>query len=462
MTQPQFATTKTSTGKSKSSPVAGIKLPYLVLAWSGHAALDAHLGPRLFTLCDGLVLGRSTGEEEPRLALDPKLSREHVRFKKYGGEWTIEDLGSRNGTVVDGKTIYSPTALKEGSIIFTGSQVFVLRNLNAEQIAVLRNECGRPTTGTPTFSIAAAHTYQKVKRLADADLDLFISGETGTGKEVLARAVHMLSGRKGSFVALNCAALPEPLVESELFGFRRGAHSAAREHKLGLLELARDGTLFLDELGESSFGVQAKLLRFLQDRSFTPLGGTAPVKVNTRIIGASHRRNLAVGNDGRGLRPDLANRLGPEPIVLPPLRERIEDVGVLAALFLAPLGKTLSNEAVRCLFLSSWEGNIRQLWHRIRYAAASVGDGQVIQAENLPAGWTDPGERKVAVESLENSRSTGSLRESPSAQEIEAILRKTGGDVAAAARELGRQRTLVWKWLRRFGIDPTAFRVDKP
>src|SRR6185295_12810184 len=188
-------------------------------------------------------------------------------------------------------------------------------------------------------------------------------GETGVGKEVFAHAIHAASGRRGKLMAINCAALPRELVESELFGYERGAHSTAKARKAGLIEAADGGTLFLDELGEMSLDVQSKLLRFLQDRSYVPIGSTRAMTADVRIVAASSRGAGSAAMPA--IQEALLGRLGAQPIQLPSLRERLEDVGRLAAHFLAaapkPRAHPFEAEAFQALFLYHWPHNIREL-----------------------------------------------------------------------------------------------------
>ena len=202
-------------------------------------------------------------------------------------------------------------------------------------------------TASPSLAVAC----DRLRRLAASEGELFIVGETGVGKEVYARAVHEASKRKGKFVAINCAAIPRELVESELFGYRAGAHSTAHQAKAGLIEEAEGGTLFLDEIGEMTPEAQIKILRFLQDRELTPLGSTRPRRMDVRIIAATNR--TVVGPGKSGLRDDIVARLGAAPIHLPPLRNRIEDLGALIGHFLAGVpaqGPRFEQPAFRALY----------------------------------------------------------------------------------------------------------------
>lgn len=279
-----------------------------------------------------------------------------------------------------------------------------------------------------------------------------------------ARAVHEASGRSGEFVALNCAALPETLIESELFGYSKGAHSAASRDKPGLVEQAEGGTLFLDEIGDMSLSAQAKVLRFLQDRHVLPLGASRSRPVDVRVLAASRWgvRN-DVEEDGRavpGIRVDLAARLGPEPIVLPPLRDRMEDVALLASAFVSQLGapRRLTSAAWRRLFFYEWPGNIRALEKAVSKAAVLCGDGDLIKAEHF-VGLESPAKKPTSQEPVtSDNMKRRSRQETPDRAALEACLSRNGGDVPAVARELGRERTLVWRWIRKHEIDVRRFR----
>jgi transcriptional regulator with PAS, ATPase and Fis domain len=297
-----------------------------------------------------------------------------------------------------------------------------------------------------------AHLTGRLRHLAGSSVELLLVGETGVGKEVVAEAIHRESGRPGQFVAINCAALPEELIESELFGYARGAHSTAVLHKAGLIERAEGGTLYLDEIGEMSFSAQAKLLRFLQNGHYQALGTTQPKRLEVRLLAATHAA-IAMASQDRGLRLDLATRFGPEPLVVPPLRQRPEDIGLLVQHFLGEQPPPLDTHAYRALFLNPWPGNVRELEKAVRMAGLlSTGLGSV-GLDALPigrAGRADNGRQREA-------RTVAGPRPSP--PELTALLERHGGNVGKIAREIGRQRTLVWRWLRAAGLVPARFRA---
>lgn len=235
-----------------------------------------------------------------------------------------------------------------------------------------------------------------IYKLCKVDTTVLIRGENGTGKELVARAIHFNSPRKsGAFVALNCGAIPETLMESELFGHEKGAFTGAVERKIGKFQLANNGTLFLDEIGELKPDMQVKLLRVLQDKKFTPVGSNREVKSNARIIAATNRNLEKMMNDG-DFREDLFYRLNVMPIFLPPLRERVEDIEELAQHFIKKFSKihnssiqSLHPLALQCLKAYAWPGNIRELENIIERAFI-VENGAQITLTSLPENLREP------------------------------------------------------------------------
>ncbi len=234
-----------------------------------------------------------------------------------------------------------------------------------------------------------SEVFERVARVASSSCNVLVTGETGTGKELVAQAIHFSDvTRRGALVAVNCAALPEPLLESELFGHERGAFTGADRQKKGRFELADGGTLFLDEIGEMPLGMQAKLLRVLQDGRFERVGGTDSIQTNCRVIAATNL-NLSEAVAAGRFREDLFYRLNVFSIETPPLRERLEDIPLLVDHFLGKLternlpGKTISRLAISRLLSYDWPGNVRELEHVIEQATVTT-PGPVIEPENLP------------------------------------------------------------------------------
>ena len=302
---------------------------------------------------------------------------------------------------------------------------------------------------------AAMRTVQKaIGMLADSDASVLITGETGTGKEVVARAIHR-HGRRAShpFVALNCAAIPAELLESQLFGHTRGAFTGAVADTIGSFRAAQGGTLFLDEIGDMAAPLQAKLLRVLQERVVTPLGGK-PVAIDVRIISATHQ-DLAAAVRAGSFREDLFYRLGVVPLALPPLRERLADIVELAEHFLSLFGtpaRRLSAEAAARLLAYRWPGNVRELRNAMERVAV-LGRRVVISAEDLdfiaasPPALPVPTDLPGAVAQLEQTMIRGALA-------------AAGGNRSEAARRLGIHRQLLHEKLRRYGIELSGNQTD--
>jgi transcriptional regulator with GAF, ATPase, and Fis domain len=290
----------------------------------------------------------------------------------------------------------------------------------------------------------------KALRVACTDTTVFLQGESGTGKEVVARFIHQASPRKdGPFVAINCAALPEQLLESELFGYERGAFTGAQQAKAGQIELASRGVLFLDEVSEMSLAAQAKFLRFLQEREFQRLGGTRPQKANVRVIAASNRDLRQAVEQGK-FREDLFYRLQVFDIPLPPLRERITDVPLLAEQFLEELGQVMGHSPVRlsdgareALLAYSWPGNVRELRNALERAAILSDEG-VIERRHLSL------HPKTVAAACPHD--LGAIER----QTIETVLRQTDWNKSKTARQLGLTRTQLYVRLRRYGLENTS------
>jgi transcriptional regulator of acetoin/glycerol metabolism len=426
-----------------------------VLLLAGHALRPLPQDrPRISFVLDGMELGRDSANDAWATDFDdPFMSRRHARISRGStGEWFVSDLDSTNGTWVDGRVVPAGQALPlvPGSVLMLGGHVFVFRRVTREELVAIGEDWACPFGPVPTLSPKLALFVRKLSRLAPAPVDVLFGGETGVGKEVHAEALHRASGRRGPFVAINCAAIPEALVESELFGYARGAHSTAERGKPGLIEQAEGGTLFLDEIGEMSSAAQTKLLRFLQSREFHSLGSTRARTLDVRFIAATNRTSDGAGNGG-GLRDDLMARLGPEPLTLPPLRERREDIGLLTSHF-AQGALPFVPEAYLSLFLHAWKGNIRELEKVVALARVLAGKGVPIAQEHLPV------QLGTLLARAPATTSTPARRQRPTRDELRTLLSRHGGDVAELAREIGRQRTLVWRWLREHDIRPGDYK----
>ncbi len=457
---------------SVSSPLSPGELPEIpLLLMVGSADEPALPAPRrLLFVGNELQLGRRAADEirpggHSAILNDTLVSGHHARIAKVpdqgdDADYELVDLGSKNGTWIDNVRVEDRAPLHDGALIFIGNHVGIFRLASTIEVEAIKNELTNPLGPVATVSPPLALACDRLRRLAPSNSELLILGETGAGKEVYARAVHLASGRKGRFVAINCGAIPRELVESELFGYRQGAHSTAHQAKPGLIEEAEGGTLFLDEIGEMTGEAQIKLLRFLQDRELTPLGSTRPRRIDVRVIAATNR--TVPGSDGKvagGLRDDIVARLGAAPIHLPPLRSRIEDLGVLIAHFLrANAEPKLEQPAFRALCLHGWPLNVRELEKIVTTAAILTTVGNAIALRDLPEpiarGATAPVTPAIAAA----ARKGGGP--SPTPAQLEELLKRYDGNVADVSRELGKHRAAVWRWLKKFGIGPQKYRKD--
>ena len=456
---------------SVSSPLSPGELPeiplLLMVGSADEPALPA--GRRLLFVGQELELGRRAREEgrpgtHGAILNDTLVSGHHARVVKTVGGYELVDLGSKNGTWVDNVRVDERAGLRDGALVFIGNHVGVFRLASTLEVEAIKNELVNPLGPVATVCPPLALACDRLRRLSASDSELLILGETGSGKEVYARAVHLASGRKGRFVAINCGAIPRELVESELFGYRVGAHSTAHQAKPGLIEEAEGGTLFLDEIGEMTGEAQIKLLRFLQDRELTPLGSTRPRRIDVRVIAATNRTTPGSGGKvAGGLRDDIVARLGAAPIHLPPLRNRIEDLGVLIAHFLrASPELKLEQPAFRALCLHGWPLNVRELEKIITTAAILTTAGQAIALRDLP----EPIARAASAPVTVPAAGSGPLvarrigGPSPTPEQLEELLKRYDGNVADVSRELGKHRAAVWRWLKKFGIGPQKYRKD--
>ncbi|MBI3988432.1 MAG: sigma 54-interacting transcriptional regulator [candidate division NC10 bacterium] len=304
--------------------------------------------------------------------------------------------------------------------------------------------------------IAASSSMREVLRLASqvarTDATILIQGESGTGKEVLARALHEESHQKGGpFIKVDCAALPETLLENELFGHEKGAFTDAFAKKLGRLELAHEGTLFLDEVGGMSPPLQAKILRVLEERAFERVGGTETIRVDVRIIAATNR-NLKEALRENRFREDLYFRLNVFPLRLPPLRRRREDISLLAKTFLAHYARKyekavrgLNQEAFGLLLRYPWPGNVRELEHTIERAVL-LSEGPILGPEDL-------GLDLLAVGLEDSAEDEGMTLSELEREYIKRVLRKVRGHKGRAAKILGINRKTLLEKRKRYGLD---------
>ena len=387
---------------------------------------------------------------------DPWMSRAHARITRRGAELAISDLGSSNGTLVDGLPVTS-VPLRDGAIVELGHTFFVVRAVPADDDVRDLLDAGDGEPGLATVVPELEARLAELVRVASAAVSIVLHGPSGSGKEVLASIVHRVSVRPGPLVAVNCGAIPDDLVESELFGHRRGAFSGALTDKLGMVASADRGTLFLDEIGDLPLAVQPALLRALQERAVRPVGATAAVAVDFRVVCATHRD--LEGMVARGeLREDLWARLNGFVFEVPPLAQRREDLGTLVAHLFDRLSPdrevTLTPDAARALMRHAWPRNVRELEKVLEAALALAGDADVDVA-HLPAalgvGVPRSGIHALPPDELITSPGAADA-DDPRRAALVAALREHGGNVSAVARALGKPRSQIQRWMRRWGL----------
>ena len=396
-------------------------------------------------LDDGLVSGQHAPHHARRRAATTSRTS---AARTAPGSTTLRQEGSA------GKV-----RLRDGALLFFGNHVAVFRMASQIELEAIKAELVAPFGPVATASPALAVACDWLRRLAASEGELLIVGETGVGKEVYARAVHQASGREeGRFVAINCAAIPRELVESELFGYRQGAHSTAHQAKPGLIEEAEGGTLFLDEIGEMTAEAQIKLLRFLQDRELTPLGSTRPRRMDVRIVAATNRTAAGPGKGPAGCAttswPASARRRSTCRRCATASRIWARSI----AHFLGRASATCKFEqpAFRALCLHAWPLNVRELEKIISTAAVLTGGDKPIALRDLP----EPIARVLSTPAA----ATGARRAtapSPTPAQLEELLRRYEGNVADVSRELGKHRAAVWRWIKKFGLDPQKFRRNE-
>lgn len=349
-----------------------------------------------------------------------------------------------------------PVDLNELKVII--SRAFHLCTIEVENLHLqnVLTEKGGDQSGIIGQCPAMQQVFSTIRKVAASDVSVLVSGESGTGKELVAKAIHEMSLRKhGPFVAINCAAIPENLLESELFGHEKGSFTGAVGRVLGKVEYANKGTLFLDEIGEIPLSLQVKLLRFLQERVIQRVGGRENISVDVRIIAATNIDILKAMEEGR-FREDLYYRIGVVTIDLPPLRVRGDDMLLLANLFLrnfaASVGKKVrgySPDAENCILTHLWPGNVRELENKVQRAVL-LAPGHFIEPDDLgfegfaPA----PAIKPILVEA-------GTLREARENVERDLILatvRAQGGNIAKAAELLGISRPTLYDLMKKHGV----------
>ncbi len=385
---------------------------------------------------------------------DARVSTRHMRLVRVGGTFLAEDTDSRNGTRIHGSRIDGPYELADGDVVQVGHTLLRYRaalTVPWGEGADLDRAGNSADDFLATMDPCLARRALALPRVAASAVPVLLLGETGTGKEVLARAIHRGSNRRGPFVAVNCGALPPMLVESQLFGHVRGAFSGATTDAIGWLRTADAGTMLLDEIGELPLVAQAALLRALQEREVVPVGAAKPVKVDLRVVAATHRPLDQLV--ARGLfRSDLYARIAGFSFSRPPARERRVDVGRLIAAFATATPVRLTPEAGRALLQYDWPLNWRELF-RVLEVAAAIARPHAIDLCHLPAAIAARTARRSTLPPPPTS-------DDPLRDQLLTALARHDGNVSRVARDFGKARTQVHRWMRRFAIDAHAFRRD--
>ncbi len=333
----------------------------------------------------------------------------------------------------------------------TVERAFRLAELQAENRRLQAMHQPDALAGLMTRDPGMLRVCRTIEKVASSNATIMLLGESGTGKEVLARGLHQASPRKaGKFVAINCAAIPENLLESELFGYEKGAFTGAAKMTLGKIETANGGTLMLDEIGDLPISLQAKLLRFLQERTIERIGGRQEIAVDVRIVCATHQDLKALTKEGR-FREDLYYRLAEIVINIPPLRDRVGDPALLAHAFVRRFAQeqsrsamTLTEEAVRAIESHRWPGNIRELENCIKRATI-MADGNQITREEV--GLSPP-----EAEELEGSLDLRAIRDTAEKRAIISALGRVNGNMVKAAELLGVSRPTLYDLMHRLSL----------
>ena len=392
-----------------------------------------------------LVMGRVGSAET---CLDhPSVSRQHLEIRRQGPILTLRDLKSTNGTYLNGERM-SHSALAPGDVLRVGDCIGIAWQ-GPELIA--GTSFGAISEGL-LGGATLARALHPARAAAHSTLPVLLLGETGTGKECAARAVHLWSGRSGRFCAINCAALPENLAEAELFGYRRGAFTGSERSSPGLFRAADQGTLLLDEIGDLSPAIQAKLLRVIEQREVLPLGETTPVPLDVRIIAAGQLSLVRAVETG-AFREDLFARLSGITVEMTPLRNRREDVLPLFLHYLAPaaggLVPELKPRLAESLCLYDWPRNVRELKLTAEYLGAIHGQEATLKLCHLPS--TFPVATKSTSE-LQPRMEFGS-RQEQDLHRLANALKDTNGNLKAAAASLGMSRARAYRILANAGLE---------
>lgn len=412
---------------------------------------DANALSRAFPLDGaGYQFGRGS---EGTAVLDNRLSRNHFRVQPGKAGYLLEDLESTNGTYLDGRRVQGRVPL-DGTVIAAGDTLFVVDSApRQDRLPALSEVDASAVEGLVGSSSTMEALRASVATVAPEKGGVLLLGPTGCGKEVTAHAIHRASGRSGPFVPVNCAAIPSHLAESELFGHEKGAFTGADRARPGAFRASSGGTLFLDEVGDLPSELQPKLLRALQDSTVQPVGGSAAVKVDLRVIAATHKPL-----DGMDFRQDLLARLCDWVLHIPALADRKADILTLWRHFIETETSEKSwkedPEVLEALLLHDWPLNVRDLQKLAHRLVVLSADRRFIDLDALPPELSAPILARYAGE----EDTLSSSAPAPSLEELKGFLADARGNISELARRQGWHRTQVNRWLKKHNIDPSHYR----
>jgi DNA-binding NtrC family response regulator len=435
-----------------------------------------------------VVIGRGNrrryARDDRQLVLDvpdSRISKVHAFLRREGSSYYLCDANSKNGVTVNRARVQERRLLRDGDVIECGHTFFLFRSSRIRSTEEffdvdygIVDRARLP--GMLTLHEPLAAQLRALRDVACSSVPVLVLGPSGSGKELIARAVHALSQRQGSFVGVNCAALPEELLAAELFGSRRGAFTGATEDRMGLIRSSDRGTMFLDEIGDLSLRAQPTFLRTLQEREVMPVGATRAIPVDLRLVAATHQ-DLDTLVASHQFRADLLARISGFIVRLPPLRERIEDLGILIGHLLTrhgPPGKPVpkvSVEAMRAILWHKWPLNVREIEQCLRTAIAR--SPERIDADHLPDNVRTPAEscepQSHVLAPKPPSMPPPVPAPAPRAplkltpeqlarcDAVRTLLIEHRGNISQVARALGKDRVQIRRWIRQFGLSVKEF-----
>jgi len=420
--------------------------PTAWVAWFVRSPDPAWAGKRVHLDRGERLFGRQPSGAGTKCPVDDRrMSRTHGALTRFEAEkLLVRDLGSTNGTFVNGARVEHHWA-EPGDVVRFGESLAVVDRV---PVALLDAKGTDAELGIVGRSPAILALRDQIRRVAPSDLTVLVVGDSGTGKELVAAALHMCSGASGPQVPINCAAIPDTLVESALFGHRRGAFTGATGHEKGAFLHASGGTLFLDEVGELAPGAQPKLLRALENHEITPVGATMPTRVHTRVVAATNR-DLRGDMERGDFRPDLYARLSGVVLTTPGLAERRQDILMLFDHFLPDQyrSKPMTGDFAEWLLCWPWPLNVRELKQLARRLPVLHGDVEQWDIETLP-------EEMRPDAPAAGDAATEEVAVPTNREERVALLERCGWSATTVATLVHRSRRQVYRWMKQFDVDP--------